>query len=355
MDVQPGSFITRDGHRAVVREWGEAQAWKHSKWVEVMAWKGVIKGAGQHAWDEKGYSLDGGQDADLVRRPEKRIAWENEPSRKHLTVVGERTVLELRGISCLPLETLAKPRKGIMHARSFGRPLEHLEELEEAVASYTARVAEKLRQQGSVAACIHVFLHTNQFRPEQPQYANEATRVIHFPTAFTPDLIGHAIVLLRGIYREGYRYKKVGVLLSGITPEKHLQCDTPLLGLSQAQGFQEINPGRNNETHSGVSHMGLSVANRGLVCTPWYADIPTGCATRCNSEVKWLERHLSWRSCFHQAGVFLIPCQNTARALHELVETSHTHGHRVGQPVGLSCSVLAQRAITPQTKCTQGL
>jgi hypothetical protein len=77
VDVQPGSFITHDGHRAVVREWGEAQAWKHSKWVEVMAWKGVIKGAGQHAWDEKGYSLDGRHDADLVRRPEKRIAWEN--------------------------------------------------------------------------------------------------------------------------------------------------------------------------------------------------------------------------------------------------------------------------------------
>ena len=74
-----------------------------------------------------------------------------------------------------------------------------------------------------------------------------------------------------------------------------------------------------------------------------------------NSEVKWLERHLSWRSCFHKAGVFLIPCQNKARALHELVETSHTHGHRVAQPMGFSCSVLAQRAITPQTQCTQVL
>ncbi len=99
--------------------------------------------------------------------------------RKHLTVVGERTVLELRGIVCLPLVTKAKPRKGIMHAKSFGRPLELLEELEEAVATYTARVAEKLRKQGSVASCINVFLHTNQFQLDQPQYVNDASRVIH--------------------------------------------------------------------------------------------------------------------------------------------------------------------------------
>jgi len=112
-----------------------------------------------------------------------------------------------------------------MHAKSFGRPLELLEELEEAVATYTARIAEKLRKQGSVASCINVFLHTNQFQPEQPQYANDATRVIHFPTAFTPDLIGHAIALLRCMYREGYKYKKAGVFLTRITPQAHLQCD----------------------------------------------------------------------------------------------------------------------------------
>jgi DNA polymerase V len=145
--------------------------------------------------------------------------------RKHLTVVGERTVLELRGIACLPLVTKAKPRQGIMHAKSFGRPLELLEELEEAVATYTARVAEKLRKQGSVASCINVFLHTNQFQLDQPQYANDASRVIHVPTAFTPDLISHAIALLRSMYREGYKYKKAGVFLTRITPQAHLQCD----------------------------------------------------------------------------------------------------------------------------------
>lgn len=145
--------------------------------------------------------------------------------RKHLTVVGERTVLELRGIACLPIETKAKPKKAIMSAKSFGRPLELLEELEQAVATYTARAAEKLRKQGSVAAHISVFLHTNYFQSEQPQYANSASTTILFPTAFTPALIGYALVLLRGIYQRGYKYKKAGVLLTKIKPQDRIQGD----------------------------------------------------------------------------------------------------------------------------------
>jgi DNA polymerase V len=140
-------------------------------------------------------------------------------------VVGERTVLELRVIACLPIETKHKPKKAIMCAKSFGRPLERLEELEQAVATYTARAAEKLRKQNSVAAHISVFLHTNYFQPDQPQYANSAARTILFPTAFTPALIVYALVLLRGIYKQGYKYKKAGVLLTRIKPQERIQGD----------------------------------------------------------------------------------------------------------------------------------
>ncbi len=112
-----------------------------------------------------------------------------------------------------------------MCAKSFGRPLEQLEELEQAVATYTARAAEKLRKQGSVAAHISVFLHTNYFQPDQPQYANSASTTILFPTAFTPALIGHALALLRGIYQQGYKYKKAGVLLTWIRPQERIQGD----------------------------------------------------------------------------------------------------------------------------------
>jgi DNA polymerase V len=97
--------------------------------------------------------------------------------------------------------------------------------LEEAVATYTMRAAEKLRSQGSVAGYISVFIHTNQFKKDEPQYANSASRTIGFPTAFTPDLIGYALKLLRSIYLQGYKYRKAGVYLTKITPQEHVQFD----------------------------------------------------------------------------------------------------------------------------------
>jgi DNA polymerase V len=76
--------------------------------------------------------------------------------RRTLKVVGVRIVLELRGMSCLPLETAPKPKQGIMASQSFGRPVESLKELEEAVATYTSIAAVKLRRQHSQASHMSV-------------------------------------------------------------------------------------------------------------------------------------------------------------------------------------------------------
>jgi DNA polymerase V len=145
--------------------------------------------------------------------------------RKHLTVVGERTLLELRGVAFIPLETQVRPKKGIMTAKSFGKPVARLEELTEAVATYTARAAEKLRKQGSAASCISVFIHTNTFKKDTPQYSNSLSRVLPFPTSFTPDLLHVALELVRTIYREGYFFSKAGVFISKIVSQEVLQAD----------------------------------------------------------------------------------------------------------------------------------
>jgi DNA polymerase V len=145
--------------------------------------------------------------------------------RKHLTVVGERTVLELRGIACIPLETQAKPKKGIMTAKSFGKPVESEEELLEAISTYTAQAAEKLRKQESVASSISVFLHTNAFKKDAPQYSNRISHLLPFPTSFTPDLLNVAREMIHSIYREGYTYSKCGVFLSKIAPQEVMQSD----------------------------------------------------------------------------------------------------------------------------------
>jgi DNA polymerase V len=145
--------------------------------------------------------------------------------RRYLTVVGERLVLELRGISCIPLETEPPKKQGIMCAKTFGKEVASLGELSEAVAYYTARAAEKLRQQDSLAASLTVFIRTNTFNQNIPQYANSYTVPMPYPTSFTPELIISALKGLHAMYREGYRYKKCGIYLSKITPLDAVQPD----------------------------------------------------------------------------------------------------------------------------------
>lgn len=155
---------------------------------------------------------------DLKRAPESWV-------RRKMTVVGLRLLLELRGIPCLALEEVAAPKREIVSSRSFGKPVEELGGLREAVASYTGRAAEKLRAQRCAASTVTVFLMTNRFKPEEPQYANGMTAALPLATSYTPHLLRCACALLERIYRPGFRYKKVGVLLSGIIPESEVQPD----------------------------------------------------------------------------------------------------------------------------------
>ena len=144
--------------------------------------------------------------------------------RQQLGVMGERMVLELQGVSCLELEEMQADRQNICCSRSFGRPVESLEELREAVATHATRAGEKLRIQGLAASAIHVFMHTNPRRPELPQYSPGAGRELLVPTAFTPELIGEAMRVLKAIYKPGYRFIKAGVLCLGLVPDEEKQA-----------------------------------------------------------------------------------------------------------------------------------
>ncbi len=143
--------------------------------------------------------------------------------RRELGVVGERIARELNGVSCLALEEVPEPQKGIATARSFGEPIEVLNALEEALATYTARAAEKLRAGGQLAGHVQVHLETSPFRPDQPQYYPSAHTSLPEPTSHTPTLIAAAEGLLRKIYRPGHRYRKVGVFLTELCPEATAQ------------------------------------------------------------------------------------------------------------------------------------
>lgn len=134
--------------------------------------------------------------------------------RSQFGVVLERICAELRGTSCLPLEMVVPPKKQILSSRSFGKVVESREELSEAVSAYTGRAAEKLRGQGSVAAAVQVFLETNPFKPDEPQYHPSYLVTLPEPTDDTLRLTRAALAGLRQIYRPGYRYKKAGIMLT---------------------------------------------------------------------------------------------------------------------------------------------
>jgi DNA polymerase V len=138
--------------------------------------------------------------------------------RSHFSVVMERTVAELQGISCLDLEDVAPPKQQIISSKSFGTMVSTQEELGEALTSYVTRAAEKLRAQRSVCGAVHVFVMTNRFRERDPQYCNGITIPLPNPSADTMALAGAALAGLKAIYRKGYAFKKTGVMLLDLSP-----------------------------------------------------------------------------------------------------------------------------------------
>ncbi|MCX6155976.1 MAG: Y-family DNA polymerase [Candidatus Kapabacteria bacterium] len=144
--------------------------------------------------------------------------------KKRMTVMGLRTVYELRGTPCISLETAPASKKSIVSSRSFGRSTPSRKDVEEGIALFTSRAAEKMRSQKSAAAYITVFLRTNPFK-EVPQYHNGCMVRLPVPTQATPELLKFAKRALDQIFRDGFLYNKVGVMLSGLMPERKVQLD----------------------------------------------------------------------------------------------------------------------------------
>lgn len=139
-------------------------------------------------------------------------------------IVIERTWRELNGEDCIPNEELAK-KKSICMSRSFNDMITDLDGLRTHVSNFAARCAEKLRQQGTVASIVGVFLHTNAFREDLPQYWNFQEMQLITPTNSSIAIVKAANNVLQKLYRQDYRYKKAGVIVMGIAPNAPIQQD----------------------------------------------------------------------------------------------------------------------------------
>ena len=142
--------------------------------------------------------------------------------RKEMAVVGLRLKHELQGKPTLNLEA-PKNKKMIATTRSFEKMYTKFEDISERVSTFTASCAEKLRKQNSHCNMIMVFVQTNYFRKDQPQYSRNIVIKTDFPTNSTIELNHYAQIGLKQIFREGYHYKKAGVIVMGLTPNNETQ------------------------------------------------------------------------------------------------------------------------------------
>ncbi len=133
--------------------------------------------------------------------------------RQRMTVAGLRTIHELRGIICKPLEPTPKVKQQLCASRSFGQATDDLNELRAAVAYFTELVATKLREHKLVAGQMTVFVITDQFKEDAPQYSNSVTLSIAPKSGCTLELMPLALAGLAKVYRPGFGIKKAGVWL----------------------------------------------------------------------------------------------------------------------------------------------
>ena len=140
--------------------------------------------------------------------------------RKNMGVVGEKTFLELCGVSCIELELIPSDKKSCCVSKSFSKPVEKIDDLEESVSSYGTRVAEKIREEGLVAESMSIFVLTNYFNRKEKQYSNSIKLQLPYPTNNSIKIVKRALEGIKKIYRQGYRYKKAGVILYGLTKAK---------------------------------------------------------------------------------------------------------------------------------------
>ncbi len=142
----------------------------------------------------------------------------------HFSVFVMRTVLELKGTACFSLEEIPTTRQSLTCSRSFGTRVTELADLEEALSTYVASAAVKLRREGLLASHLSVFITTSPFLTHS-RYSNVLTINLTEPTSYTPQLIQAAKSALAPLFRKGYLYKKVGVIFGDLVSKETYQRD----------------------------------------------------------------------------------------------------------------------------------
>ncbi len=166
------------------------------------------------------------------------VAW----ARANLSVAGQRTVYELRGLSCIPIEHSPPPRKMMCSSRTFGGSVMNLFELKQAAAHHATKIGEKLRKQGRQTLALMVFFKTSRFNQNEPQHTGYGTIAFGRATAHTPELVEAAGAIIEREFRIGFKYKKLGLIALDLVPISPEQANLfiPTVGIRERKAMEAI-------------------------------------------------------------------------------------------------------------------
>ena len=160
--------------------------------------------------------------------------------------------MELRGITCISLETQEMKRKSCCVSRSFGKKVESLEKLQESITTHCLNAAEKIRNDNQTTRSITIYIRTSPFDKNRKYYSNSTTIDLPVATSNSLELVKTAINGLKKIYKYGYFYQKAGIVLSklGEASENEFNLLAPIMEnksqtLMKAIDFTNAKYGRN--------------------------------------------------------------------------------------------------------------
>ena len=183
--------------------------------------------------------------------------------KKNTNVLGAKTVMELRGVPCVELQTIESKRKSCCVSRSFGKKVENIEKLKESITTHCLSAAEKIRGDDQVTKSVTVSIRTSPFDRHREYYSNSITIDLPIATNNSIELIKAAIEGLMAIYKYGYFYQKSGITLSNLNDagKEEFNLLAPLLetkskSLMKAIDSTNIRYGRNSISiaQAGVSN-----------------------------------------------------------------------------------------------------
>ncbi|MDD9318639.1 DUF4113 domain-containing protein [Acinetobacter lactucae] len=138
---------------------------------------------------------------------------------RQFSIVMSRTINELQGISCIEIEDTPPSKKQIIKSCSFGTKVTELSDLKEAIAMHAQEACKRLRDEESLCGCLLVFVQSSPFDESAPFYNKSITGSFSQPTDCVLDFVKAAVKMVADIFKEGIKYKKCGVILTGLEPK----------------------------------------------------------------------------------------------------------------------------------------